>query len=145
MSPGSPKTAMAKVGGSRAALSIRGWWRADMTRIELPRIVNAAGHLSMLGGGVSPEALAAEVGRAITEAMGRPVDMAWLKDEASRRIAAATGAEAGCVTAGAAAGIALSVAASITGDDLAAIHAAPARPARIVLQAGHDIDFGAPV
>lgn len=118
-----------------------------MTAIELPRIINAAGHLSALGGAVSPPAVAAAISRAIQEAMTRPVDLQWLKDEASRRIAEATGAEAGCVTTGAAAGIALAVAGCVAGEDLAAAQALPVsgRPAPVVLQAGHDIDFGAPV
>jgi D-glucosaminate-6-phosphate ammonia-lyase len=118
-----------------------------MARVELPRIINAAGHLSLLGGALSPQALAAEISAAIAEAMTRPIDVASLKDEASRRISAATGAGAGCVTTGAAAGVALSVAACITGDALDRVHALHARASggRIVLQAGHDIDFGAPI
>ena len=87
----------------------------------------------MLGGGISPADVAKETARAIEWVMTHPIDMAWLKEEASRRIAAATGAEAGCVTTGAAAGIALSVAACIGERD------------GVALQAGHDIDFGAPV
>lgn len=117
-----------------------------MTQIELPRIINAAGHLSMLGGGVSPAPLGASIANAIEDALTRPVDMAWLKEEASRRIAAATGAEAGAVTTGAAAGIALSVAACVVGDNPEMVRALPfAAPRKVVLQAGHDIDFGAPV
>lgn len=100
----------------------------------------------MLGGGVSPEGLASVVSDAIRTAMTRPVDMAWLKDEASRRIAEATGAEAGCVTTGAAAGIALSVAACVADAELEAVHAVPfGIPRPVALQAGHDIDFGAPI
>lgn len=117
-----------------------------MTEVELPRVINAAGHLSMLGGGISPEPLAASIAGAIQDALTRPVDMAWLKDEASRRISAATGAEAGAVTTGAAAGIALSVAACVVGDNPEMVRALPfAAPRKVVLQAGHDIDFGAPV
>jgi L-seryl-tRNA(Ser) seleniumtransferase/D-glucosaminate-6-phosphate ammonia-lyase len=109
-------------------------------------VINAAGHLSMLGGGVSPEGLADVVSDAIRAGMTQPVDMAWLKDEASRRIAEATAAEAGCVTTGAAAGIALSVAACVAGAHLEAVQAVPfGIPRPVVLQAGHDIDFGAPV
>lgn len=117
-----------------------------MTPLELPRVINAAGHLSMLGGGVTPEPLAASIASAIEDALIRPVDMAWLKGEASRRIAAATGADAGAVTTGAAAGIALSVAACVVGDNAEMVRALPfAAPRKVVLQAGHDIDFGAPV
>jgi uncharacterized pyridoxal phosphate-dependent enzyme len=115
--------------------------------ISLPRVINAAGHLSMLGGGVSPAALAGAVAAAIQEAMTTPIEMERLKDEASLRIAAATGAEAACVTTGAAAGIALSVAACVAGEDLDRVRSLPGGlgDAKVVLQAGHDIDFGAPV
>ena len=117
-----------------------------MTGIAIPRVINAAGHLSMLGGGVSDQAVAEAISAAVRDAMTRPVEMAWLKDEASRRIAAATGAEAGVVTTGAAAGIALSVAACVAGSALEAVRAVPfGIPRPVVLQAGHDIDFGAPV
>ena len=117
-----------------------------MTSITLPRIINAAGHLSMLGGGVTRADLAKAIASAIEQGLANPVDMAWLKDEVSRRIAAHTGAEAGCVTTGAAAGIALSVAACVTGDSLDAVRQLPdAAHKPIVLQSGHDIDFGAPV
>lgn len=118
-----------------------------MSGPALPRIINAAGHLSALGGAISPHDLAEAVAEAIAAAMVRPVDVQWLKEEASKRIAEATGAEAGCVTTGAAAGIALSVAACVAGEDLGGLRALPGAggPAPIVLQAGHDIDFGAPV
>jgi len=116
------------------------------TPITLPRVINAAGHLSMLGGGVTRADLAREIAAAVERGLSNPVDMAWLKDEVSRRIAAHTGAEAGCVTTGAAAGIALSVAACVTGDSLDAVRQLPdAANKPIVLQSGHDIDFGAPV
>ena len=117
-----------------------------MTGIAIPRVINAAGHLSMLGGGVSDPAVAEAIAAAVRDAMTRPVEMAWMKDEASRRIAAATGADAGAVTTGAAAGIALSVAACVAGSALEAVRAVPfGIPRPVVLQAGHDIDFGAPV
>jgi len=100
----------------------------------------------MLGGGVTRADLAREIAAAVERGLSNPVDMAWLKDEVSRRIAAHTGAEAGCVTTGAAAGIALSVAACVTGDSLDAVRQLPdAANKPIVLQSGHDIDFGAPV
>ncbi len=118
-----------------------------MPDLVLPRIINAAGHMSALGGAVTPPELAARIARAIEDALTRPVDMQWLRDEASRRIASATGAEAGCVTTGAAAGMALAVAACVAGSDLAIVRElpAPSRRPRVALQAGHDIDFGAPV
>jgi L-seryl-tRNA(Ser) seleniumtransferase/D-glucosaminate-6-phosphate ammonia-lyase len=117
-----------------------------VTEIQLPRIINAAGQMSALGGSNSPPELAEAITRAIREAMTRPVEIARLKDEASKAIAEATGAEAGAVTTGAAAGIALSVAACVAGTSAEAIGALPFWiPRRVVLQAGHDINFGASV
>jgi L-seryl-tRNA(Ser) seleniumtransferase/D-glucosaminate-6-phosphate ammonia-lyase len=100
----------------------------------------------MLGGGLAPPALARAIAASVEDALTRPVDMSWLKDDLSTRIAAATGAEAGCVTSGAAAGIVLSVAACVAGESREAVHQLPDGGRKpVVLQAGHDIDFGAPV
>lgn len=117
-----------------------------MPEFELPRVINAAGQMSALGGSSSPPELAEAISAAIRHAITRPVEIARLKDEASNVIAAATGAEAGAVTTGAAAGIALSVAACVAGSNAEAIGALPFWiPRRVVLQAGHDINFGASV
>ena len=117
-----------------------------MPDLHLPRIINAAGHLSMLGGGVAPREVATAIASAVEDALTRPVDMAWLKDDLSDRIAAATGAQAGCVTTGAAAGIALSVAACVAGGAPDGVLEPPDGMRRpVVLQFGHDINFGAPV
>lgn len=117
-----------------------------MDELHLPRVINAAGHMSALGGANSPPEVADAVTAAIRQAMTQPVEIARLKDRASVEIARATGAEAGAVTTGAAAGIALAVAACVAGTDPQAIAALPFwQPKRVVLQAGHDINFGAPV
>lgn len=117
-----------------------------MAEMHLPRIINAAGHLSSLGGGVSHPGLARAIASAVEHVLMRPVDMAALKDRASVAIAAATGAEAGCVTTGAAAGIALSVAACVAGPMKEMVQQLPDIARKpVVLQHGHDIDFGAPV
>jgi uncharacterized pyridoxal phosphate-dependent enzyme len=100
----------------------------------------------MLGGGVAAPELARAIAAAVEDALTRPVDMARLKDELSSRIAVATGAEAGCVTSGAAAGIVLAVAACLAGESRQAVQQLPDGGRKpVVLQAGHDIDFGAPV
>ncbi len=117
-----------------------------MIDLPLPRVINAAGHLSMLGGGVTPPELASAIAEAVRTVLSQPVDMAALKDEASRRIAEATGAEAGCVTTGAAAGIALSVAACVSNGELDVVGQLPDVTRKpVVLQYSHDINFGAPV
>ena len=58
-----------------------------------------------------------EVAEAMVEASQHCVDIAALQAAASRHIAAATGAEAGLVTSGAAAGLLLGTAACVTGLD----------------------------
>ena len=64
---------------------------------------------------------------------------------ASEKIAAAFGCEAGCVTAGSAAGIAIAVAAAMTGCDLNKIAQLPdpsGMKRRVAMQRGHDANFG---
>jgi L-seryl-tRNA(Ser) seleniumtransferase len=77
-----------------------------------PRI-NGAGLVTRLGGSLLP----AEVLEAMAEASQTFVDMAELQAGASRAIAVHTGAEAGLVTAGAAAGLTLGAAACLAGLD----------------------------
>ncbi len=82
-------------------------------RRGIPTIVNAAGTLTRLSGGVMrPEAAAA-----MAEAAAASVDMAVLEAHASGVIAGITGAEAGYVTSGASAGLLLATAACIAGLD----------------------------
>ena len=98
-----------------------------MTSSSLPpdlaaaRILNAAGTLTRLSGArVSPE-----VAEAMAEAAGLSFDMWQLQAAASVRIAAATGAEAGLVTTGAAAGLTLAAAAVIARNSLARMDRLP--------------------
>ena len=106
-------------------------------------MVNAAGKMTALGGTAQSDAVA----QAQAAAAQTHVDLAALRRAAGARIAAATGAEAACVTSGAAAGIAISVAAVLTGNDLDRVRRLPTAegPNEILLQAGHDVDFGAEV
>ena len=85
------------------------------------RRINAAGALTRLGGAV----MAPEVVEAMAAASRASVDIGELQDAASGRIAAATGAEAGLVTTGAAAALALAAAASIARWDVAKMAALP--------------------
>jgi len=70
-----------------------------------------------------------------------------LRQQAGTIIAEYCGAEAACVTSGAAAGLAISVAATLTGQSLAKVRQLPQTtgPNQILLQAGHSVDFGATV
>jgi L-seryl-tRNA(Ser) seleniumtransferase/D-glucosaminate-6-phosphate ammonia-lyase len=76
------------------------------------------------------------------------VEIDALQRAVGREIAGLIGAEDAMVTTGAAAGIALMVAACIAGTDRTRIQALPdptGAPNDIVIQAGHQVDFGAPV
>ncbi|MDX1983607.1 MAG: aminotransferase class V-fold PLP-dependent enzyme [Bryobacteraceae bacterium] len=83
-------------------------------------IINAKGTSTRVSGAL----LAPEVTAAMREAAEYCVDMAEIQAAASRIIAEATGAEAGIVTSGAAAGLLLGTAACVAGLD-------PARMARL--------------
>jgi L-seryl-tRNA(Ser) seleniumtransferase len=107
-----------------------------MTAVPVPRIVSAAGFTTSLGGG----SLSASVRAAMDEAAAstwRPDDLqAW----ASEAIAAATGAEAGWVTTGAAAAMTLAAAAAIAGSGQQAMDALPdtcGLAADVIVQRGH--------
>jgi L-seryl-tRNA(Ser) seleniumtransferase len=80
-------------------------------RFGIRTIINAKGPSTRLSGGF----LDADVAAAMTEAATYCVDMAELQAGASKIIAQITGAEAGLVTSGAAAGLLLGTAACITG------------------------------
>lgn len=107
------------------------------------RVINAAGKLTALGG----SAQAAAVAEAQAQAASRHVDLAQMRREAGERIANLTGAEAACITSGAAAGIVISVAAVLTGTNLDRVMQLPDTDEcnNILLQAGHAVNFGATV
>jgi D-glucosaminate-6-phosphate ammonia-lyase len=82
-------------------------------RLGVTPIINAHGPNTRLSGGI----MAPEVAQAMVEASQYCVDMVELQARASLAIAEATGAEAGLVTSGAAAGVLLWLAAAMTGLD----------------------------
>lgn len=90
-------------------------------RLGIRPIINARGTHTRLGGSL----MAPEVLEAIREAAGAYVVLDELQDKASEVIARVTGAEAGMVTGGAAAGLLLGTAACIAGDDPARIDRLP--------------------
>jgi L-seryl-tRNA(Ser) seleniumtransferase len=112
--------------------------------LGLRPVINASGTMTSLGASiVGPEAIAA-----MGELLPQFVEMGTLHRLASRAVARATGAEAGFVTASCSAGITLTVAATMTGPDLAAIERLPdvtGLKDEVVLLAGHMVDYGAPV
>ena len=82
-------------------------------KLGVPTIINASGATTAVGGTLMPE----EVVKAMIEASQSFVAIDQLNAAVGKKIAEATGAEAGYVTAGSAAGMLLAVAACITRDD----------------------------
>jgi D-glucosaminate-6-phosphate ammonia-lyase len=82
-------------------------------RLGVRTIINANGPSTRLSGGT----MRPEVAAAIVEASQHCIEMAELQARASEIIAEITGAEAGLVTSGAAAGLLLGAAACVTGLD----------------------------
>jgi len=112
--------------------------------LGVPTVINAAGKMTALGG----SAQAAQVASAQAAAAAAHVDLDVLRRAAGARVAALCGAEAGCITTGAAAGLCISVAAVLTGTDRARIANLPDvadGPRQVLLQRGHDVNFGTTV
>jgi L-seryl-tRNA(Ser) seleniumtransferase len=82
-------------------------------QLDIPTIINAKGTSTRVSGGILPD----EVAEAMRQATQACVDMPTLQGRASEIIAEVTGAEAGIVTSGAAAGLLLGTAACIAGLD----------------------------
>lgn len=112
--------------------------------LGLVPVINAAGTMTVIGASrVVPEAIAA-----VAAILPEFVDIADLQRRAGRTIAAATGAEAGFVASSSASAMAVAVAGAMTGADPAAIERLPDASGlrnEVVVQAGHLINFGAPV
>src|SRR5690348_11125781 len=84
-------------------------------------IINASGAVTRLGGAPMPAAVL----RAFCEAAGESVSLEEMQAAASRRIARATGTEAGLVTAGSAAALTMGTAAILAGHDVAKMERLP--------------------
>ena len=99
-------------------------------------VINAAGTLTRLGGSrMAPDVLAA-----MAEASASFVHLDDLQTRAAEEIARITGAEAGYVTNGAAAGLALATAACVAGMDVAAMDQLPDTTGlrnEVIVQRGH--------
>src|SRR5215213_4157394 len=92
--------------------------------------------------------LSDEVLAAMAAASQSYVEIEQLQRAVGSKIAALIGAPDAMVTTGAAAGIALMVAAVVAGSDLTRVQALPdalGHPNEIVIQAGHQVNFGAEV
>ena len=110
-------------------------------RYGLKRIVGVSGTETVRGAApVAPEVL-----EAVSDLVPHLVEMAELQSVASEVIAEAYGTEAGCVTGCSAAGIAVAIAACMTGRDLARVEQLPdtfGMKDEVVLQRGHDVTWG---
>ena len=107
-------------------------------------VINARGTFTPLGVSRSSR----QVGDAVAAALGGFFVIDELLAAVSREIAGVSGAEAATVTHCAAAGITLAVAAAMAGSDperIAALPDASGMPDRVVLPAGHAVDYGHPI
>jgi L-seryl-tRNA(Ser) seleniumtransferase len=113
-------------------------------RLGLRPIVNVSGTMTNLGASIAvPEAVAVATG-----ILPQWVEISDLHRKASHAIAAACGAEAGFVTASAAAGITLAIAGAMTGADLARVERLPDATGmkdEVVILMGHMTGYGASI
>ena len=110
----------------------------------LTQVINARGTYTPLGVSRSSE----QVKHVVSQALGDFFVIEELQSAASRAIARYAGSEAGAVTHCVAAGITLAVASAMAGSDPRRIAALPdgsGMPNRVVLPAGHAVDYGHPI
>lgn len=112
--------------------------------LGLREVINASGKMTALGA----SAVSEEIGQALKDASQDYVDIDELMEYAGKVIAESTGAEDGCPTCGASAGIAISIAAVIAGKNLSLIERIPDTEGlrnEIIIQKGHLVHFGASI
>lgn len=114
------------------------------SRLGLRPVINVSGTMTSLG--------ASSVGAAIIDTVAdilpQFVEIDDLQRKASAVIAQTCGSESGYVTASCSAAITLSIAATMTGDDLGLIERLPDTTGlrnEVVVQTGHLVNYGAPV
>ena len=109
-------------------------------RLGVKRIINAASWITVYGGSIMPPAVV----EAMNEASRWFIDLHELNQKAGEVIARLTGAEAGLVTAGSAAGMVLESAACIAGTDPAKIWQLPDTTGmkdQIVIHRAHRVNY----
>jgi len=113
-------------------------------KYNLRRVINACGKMTKLSGAI----VLPEIAAVASESFNHFFDLDEIQAVAGKIIADMTGAEHGCVTACTSAGITQSVAACMTGNDIAKIWQLPdsdGMPNRVIIQKGHCVNYGAPV
>ena len=110
----------------------------------LRKVINACGKMTHLSGAI----VLPEIADAARASMNHFFVLDELQEKAGEVIARASGAESGCVTACTSSGITLSVAACMTGSDIARVLQLPemiGMRSRVVIQKGHCVNYGAPI
>ena len=110
----------------------------------LRRVINACGKMTKLCGAI----VLPEIIDVVDEAMRHFFVLDEVQRSAGRLISQVSGADSGCVTACTSAGITLSVAATLTGNDLARALQLPNTTGmanRVLIQKGHCVNYGAPI
>lgn len=110
----------------------------------LRRVINACGKMTKLSGAI----VLPEIADTVRESLDHFFELDALQAAAGEVIVRATGAESGCVTACTSSGITLSVAATMTGNDLARTWVLPETTGmkdRVLIQKGHCVNYGAPI
>ena len=113
-------------------------------KYNLRRVINACGKMTHLSAAI----VLPEIIDVVCESLKHFFVLDEIQSAAGRVIAQATGSESGCVTACTSAGITLSVAGCMTGNDLAKVLQLPdpeGMPNRVLIQKGHCVNFGAPI
>lgn len=113
-------------------------------RYALSDVINAAGTFTPVGVSRSAPSIAA----AAAEALGRHFIIDELQEAANAALQSWSGAEAGAVTHCAASGITVAIAAAMAGDAPEAVAALPCTDgldSRVVLPAGHAVNYGQPI
>ena len=112
-------------------------------RWNLTPVINASGTMTGIGASRVPDDVRAMVDRILASF----VDMDELQSRAGAIIARVTGAEAGCVASCSAAAMTQTIAACLTGANLARIEGLPTVTGerRVLLPMGHMVNYGAPV
>ena len=90
-------------------------------RLNVRTFINTRGAITSMGGSIMPPAVV----EAMDAASRHFVSLTELQEKAGKRIAELTGAEAACISAGAASGMLLAGAACLTGQDKNAIESLP--------------------